>query len=217
MDNETLKAIARQLKQPSGEYAIQIGEKMNEGNLELNLNTIEALNPLPNDNILEIGMGNGFFVKDIISHASSIRYAGCDFSEIMVTEANKRNEAFVKSGYVQFFVAHAESLPFENETFTKVFTANTIYFWEDQSKTLSEIWRVLKPKGQLLISIRPKSVMEHYPFTRYGFTMFTKEELTGVLTANNFKVTGSVEKEEPDQEVSGITIKVKTLIVCGEK
>ncbi|MBK7811139.1 MAG: hypothetical protein IPI50_07870 [Saprospiraceae bacterium] len=63
MDEQTLKEIAKQLRQPSGEFATQVGQKMNEGNLHINLNTIEALNLQKGDHILEIGMGNGFFVK----------------------------------------------------------------------------------------------------------------------------------------------------------
>lgn len=72
MDEETLKAIADQLRQPTGEYAIQVGEKMNEGNLHINLNTFEVLNLVAGDNILEIGMGNGFFVKNILSTDNTI-------------------------------------------------------------------------------------------------------------------------------------------------
>ena len=59
MDEEKLKTIAAQLRQPSGEYAIEVGKKMNEGNHDINLYTIKALNLKPGDNILEIGMGNG--------------------------------------------------------------------------------------------------------------------------------------------------------------
>ena len=43
MDEETLKAIAGQLRQPTGEYAIQVGEKMNEGNLHINLTLLKLL------------------------------------------------------------------------------------------------------------------------------------------------------------------------------
>ena len=42
MNEEALKSIAAQLRQPHGEYAIQVGEKMNEGNLHINLNTIKG-------------------------------------------------------------------------------------------------------------------------------------------------------------------------------
>lgn len=217
MDEETLKAIAGQLRQPTGEYAIQVGEKMNEGNLHINLNTIEALNLTTGDNILEIGMGNGFFVKNILSTDNSIKYTGCDFSEIMVGEARKQNENFIANGQAEFHLTDANELPFEKETFDKVFTINTIYFWDNPQKVLAEIWRVLKPKGQVIISVRPKSIMVHYPFVKYGFKTFSNGDLSELISKNNFKVVDVIEKEEPDVEINGELTKTATLIITAEK
>lgn len=217
MDEETLKAIARQLRQPTGEYAIQVGEKMNEGNLHININTFEALNLATNDNILEIGMGNGFFVKNILSADNSIKYTGCDFSEVMVDEARKQNVNFIASGQAEILKADANELPFEKETFDKVFSINTIYFWDNPQKVLAEIWRVLKPKGQVIISIRPKSIMEHYPFVKYGFKTFAKDDLTELIAKNNFKVVDIIEKDEPEIEINGELTKTATLLIRAEK
>ncbi|MEO7310153.1 MAG: class I SAM-dependent methyltransferase [Chitinophagaceae bacterium] len=217
MDEETLKAIAGQLRQPKGEYAIQVGEKMNEGNLHINLYTIEALRLATNNNILEIGMGNGFFVKDIFINDNTITYTGCDFSEIMVDQACKLNDQFIKNEQVNFLVANAEKLPFDQEIFDKVFSVNTIYFWDNPVLVLLEIHRVLKPDGQITISIRPKSVMEHYPFVKFGFAMFTKDDLIKLLIGNNFKVIDILEKVEPEQEINGEKMTVETLLISAVK
>lgn len=217
MDEETLKAIAGQLRQPNGEHGKQVAEKMNEGNLQMNLNTIEALNLTAGDNVLEIGMGNGFFVKDILRVADNIKYTGCDFSSLMVDEAQNLNKGFVESEQAKFMVASAEKLPFGDETFDKVFSINTIYFWNDPRLVLAEISRVLKPTGQITISIRPKIVMEQYPFTKYGFTMLSKDDLVNLLTVNNFTITDTVEKEEPPQEINGEKLMMEMLVVSAEK
>ena len=217
MNEETLKIIAAQLRQPNGEYGIKVGEKMNEGNLHINLYTIEALKPATGDNILEIGMGNGYFVKDILSGEKSIKYTGCDFSETMVNEARKHNDAFITSGQAEFYLADAGKLPFEDETFDKVFSVNTIYFWDNFQLVFSEIRRVLKPRGLITLSVRPKSVMENYPFVKHGFALFTKKDLEDLLSRNNFKVTNTLEKEEPEIEINGEKTKAETLIISGEK
>ncbi len=217
MDEKTLESIAGQLRQPTGENAIQVGEKMNAGNLHINLNTIEALNLVTGDHILEIGMGNGYFVKNIFAVNNAINYTGCDYSEIMVEEARKHNEAFITSGQVQFYLADAHNLPFDRETFDKVFSINTIYFWENIPLVLSEIWKVLKPKGQITIAVRPKSIMEHYPFVKYGFAMFTKDDLSVLLSNNNFKVSDMLEKDEPEVEMNGEKTQTATLLVSAEK
>ena len=75
-DNKTL---AEQLRQPEGSLGIKVGENMNKGNRLMNLETIRQLEIAENDNILEIGMGNGYFVKDIITAATNVTYTGCDF------------------------------------------------------------------------------------------------------------------------------------------
>lgn len=217
MDEATIKIIAQQLRQPHGEFALDVAEKMNEGNLLINQYTIEALDAQPNENILEIGMANGIFVKDILSKNSSIKYSGCDYSEDMVREATKHNKSFVENGQAQFFHASADNLPFSDNIFDKIFTANTIYFWDDITAVLSEFSRVLKPKGQIILSVRPRSVMEHIPTVKYGFTIFSKDELIQIFSDNNYKITSTIEKAEPDQEILGVNVKVSTLIVIAEK
>ena len=74
------KTLAEQLRLPDGSLGIKVGENMNKGNRLMNLESIRQLNVTDNDNILEIGMGNGFFVKDILSLADNVHYTGCDFS-----------------------------------------------------------------------------------------------------------------------------------------
>lgn len=217
MTEEMLKDMAKQLRKPEGEFAIQVGENLNQGNSILNLNTIDALELQNNDNVFEIGMSNGFFVKDIFAKNNSISYTGCDYSDVMVNQAIKNNESLIKSGQAQFYLACADNLPFENNIFDKVFSVNTIYFWDDHSKVLAEICRVLKRNGKLILSLRPKSSMKFYPFVKYGFDMFTKNELKYLLTDNGFKINTFLERTEPDQEVNGVNMRVDSLIVCAEK
>ena len=135
----------------------------------------------------------------------------------MVEEACKLNKQLIENGQVTFLLASAEKLPFNHETFDKVFTVNTIYFWDNQALILSEIHRVLKQNGQITIAIRPKSVMEHYPFVKFGFTMFTKEDLINLLNRNNFKVIDTLEKDEPVQEINGDKMTVETLLISAVK
>ena len=190
---------------------------MNEGNLHINRFTIEALELTRDDNILEIGMGNGFFVKDILSADVSVRYTGCDFSPTMVKEAHLLNKVFVQAQQAEFLLADAGRLPFKSETFDKVFTVNTIYFWDDPGKTLSEIARVLKPEGWIVIAVRPERVMSNYPFAQFGFQLFTTDDLKTLLKENNFFLKDIIERKEPDQEVNGMKIPVETLIAIGSK
>jgi ubiquinone/menaquinone biosynthesis C-methylase UbiE len=213
MTEEVLRSIAEQLRKPQGTFAKEIGEKMNEGNLHMNSATIHELGAKPNDTILEIGMGNGFFVKNILSIDASLKYTGCDFSEAMVEQARINNEKYVSTGQAQFYMTNATRVPFADEYFHRIFTVNTIYFWEKPDDVLLEIKRVLKEKGEFIISIRPKSVMDNFPITKYGFSTFSRTSLEELLTRHNFSITKIIEKEEEDIDFFGEKLKNEFLII----
>jgi ubiquinone/menaquinone biosynthesis C-methylase UbiE len=217
MENNVFQHIASQLRKPEGEMGKQVGVKMNTGNALIYKWTIELLNVQPHDNILEIGMGNGGFVKDICRGDVSVRYTGVDYSPTMIEEATKINEELITNNQAHFLLGNAQELPFMSHSFNKVFTVNTIYFWEDNIKVLTEIKRALKPEGMLVVAVRPKSVMSNYPYTQYGFRMFSKEELTDLLNKNGFTVTNVLERAEPEQEVNGKMVKTASLILVSRK
>lgn len=217
MEEEKLRKIAEQLRKPHGDEADEVGRFMNEGNNLINHHTIEALGLTPGNKLLEIGMGNGYFVKDILSNDKFINYSGCDFSENMVESSRKHNSEFIEKGQANFHVGNAEQLPYSNESFCKVFTVNTIYFWEDSRLVLAEIFRVLEPGGQVFISLRPNRVMKYFPFIKYGFKLFSKEDLVQLLSNNNFEVVNAIELTEPNAEFNELSLKLETLIVCAKK
>jgi len=217
MDEQSLQQLAAQLRQPTGEAGIQIGEWMNRGNVQINLDTIATLNAVADDNILEIGMGNGFFVKNILQEDESIQYTGADFSAVMVAEATRINAAWIAKKQAKFILSNVDALPFANNSFNKIFTINTIYFWEDVAKVLSEIKRMLQPNGKFIVTLRPKRQMKNYPFIQYGFNLFSKEEAVQLLTQNGFTVLHASEMQEPDFEVNGEMVKMESLIIESTK
>lgn len=217
MTTEELQSTAAQLRQPSGEEGIKTADWMNKGNLYFNMDTLKVVDATVNDNILEIGMGNGFFVKDILNIHPSIHYTGCDFSELMVEESEKINTEWIEKKQANFIEADAASLPFENSSFNKIFTINTIYFWENPHKVLSEINRVLQENGKFIIGIRPKHQMEKYPFTQFGFQLYSKETLSEILSQNGFKILEIIENKEPDFENNGLVFKMENVIAVCEK
>jgi ubiquinone/menaquinone biosynthesis C-methylase UbiE len=217
MTEDQFKEIGNQLRQPRGEAGVQTGIRMNEGNALINRFTFEALGPAPGELILEIGMGNGYFIRELLEMAPGLQYIGCDFSETMVEEATRLNRELVEGGRVEFFLSAADHLPVKDQSVDKIFTVNTLYFWPDVKTVLKEIDRVLKPGGKAVISIRPKWQMEQYPFTKFGFTMYERPDLERLLSENNFQVATVWEREEPLQEIAGQTYKVASLIVAAFK
>jgi SAM-dependent methyltransferase len=56
-----------------------------------------------------------------------------------------------------------KKLPFEDETFDKIFTVNTVYFWENPVEFLNEIYRVLKDDGTFVLTFGQRDFMEKLP------------------------------------------------------
>jgi ubiquinone/menaquinone biosynthesis C-methylase UbiE len=217
MDKAQLQFIAQQLRKPDGEAGRQFGEQMNAGNYLMNKNTLDHLQAPAGARILEIGMGNGHFVKDILESDPTIKYTGCDYAETMIAEATMRNAGFIENGQAEFVLAPASELPFDDNTFDRIFTVNTVYFWEEPKQELAEIRRVLKKNGKLLIAARPKWVMEQMPFTNYGFTRYSKEDLADLLHANSFSTIDVEESSEPDYTVNGIVTRMAHIILTAIK
>ncbi len=216
MDKEFLQQLAQQLRKPDGDMGKKVGENMNASNALMNTFTLHELKAQSNDTILEIGMGNGFFIKDILGHDDSITYFGCDYSELMISEATALNKPFIETGQVKFFNASADQLPFQTHSIDKAFTINTIYFWSNPSVELTEIHRILKPGGKFFLTVRSKSTMENIPVTQFGFKLYDQQLLKDLLQTSGFKVNSVLEKAEPDMEFSGNTVKANTWIFCTE-
>lgn len=217
MDENALKQFAQQLRKPEGEMGKKVGEQMNSGNEIMNRATLKEINPQPNDVILEIGMGNGFFVKEILSIDASIHYVGCDYSELMVQEAEALNSSWIKKKQAQFIQTSADTLPFEDNHFNKAFTVNTIYFWSDPNKELTELHRVLKNGGTFVLTVRSEESMKNIPVTQFNFTLYNQEQISTLLERNGFKVKEVVIVSEPERELfNGHKVKLESWVFCTE-
>ncbi len=220
MDNskeEQIKALAAQLRQPGGTFGKEVAERMNKGNRLMNLETIKQLHVGDNDRILEIGMGNGYFVNDILSSANNVTYVGCDTSNEMVEQATAINSEWVNKRQASFIAGDAHHLPFPDNHFQKIFTVNTIYFWENPKKVFNEFRRTLTEDGIFILTIRPKSVMEKMPVTKYGFSIFSTESATQLLADNGFTVINVVEKEDEDVKFQELVIKNAYIVITASK
>ncbi len=97
------------------------------------------------DKVLDVGCGTGVFLARIV-RSYGIGGVGVDISKKSIAAANKW-----RSPRLHFKVADATQLPFRNGSFDYVLSFDVLEHIEDQSKSLSEMARVLKPGGLLLI------------------------------------------------------------------
>jgi len=94
-------------------------------------------------------------------------------------------------------------LPFEDKTFDKIFTVNTVYFWEDPVEYLNEIYRVLKKNGTFVLTFGQRDFMETLPFTQFDFTLYNSDEMEETVSKSLFKRMKISEKEEEIKSKTG--------------
>ena len=188
MKQEELQAIASQLKHPTGEKGIEMGNMMNETNINMTRHSIQNLQIDSGNKILELGHGNAGHVEFIFEQAENIKYYGLEMSELMFQEARQINRNYVSQKQAFFSIYDGNTIPFEDDSFNKVFTVNTIYFWQEPEKLLSEIYRVLQPKGILCITFAEESFMKQLPFTQFEFELYSTEKAEKLIEKSSFKI-----------------------------
>jgi ubiquinone/menaquinone biosynthesis C-methylase UbiE len=177
-----IELIAHQARQPSGKLGGIFAIYMNFGNNYLNKLTVQALDIQPNDHILEVGFGGGVALYKILENIHGGFVAGIDYSPDMVKRGKRKFQKSIASGKMTLVEGNVTSMPFDDVSFDKVCTINTIYFWPDPTAGLKEILRVLKPGGRLVVGVGAKDSMDKLRITRYGFSLYSEQELKDLLT-----------------------------------
>src|SRR5260370_14819333 len=142
-----------QYRSPSGMMGWLAGERMVRQHGPETAWTMNLLEIQTTDSVLEVGFGAGQGIKLAAEKASDGRVMGIDLSEVMVRVATRRNAQAVKAGRVALSQGNITALPFEDQYFDKVMTIHTFYFWSEPARALSELYRVLKPGGRLIIML----------------------------------------------------------------
>ena len=113
---------------------------------------IDKLELEPGDLFLEIGCGAGFLLKRALE--KKVQGAvGIDYSHSMVESARNRNREAISKGklIVKLIDADSPPWPWPAETFTCAASNNVFLYLEHPDMVLSEIHRLLKPSGRLVI------------------------------------------------------------------
>jgi ubiquinone/menaquinone biosynthesis C-methylase UbiE len=99
--------------------------------------------------VLEIGCGLGTDGAQFATAGAD--YTGVDLTEAATHLARRRFELFNVPG--QFQTADAECLDFEDETFDLVYSHGVLHHTPDTAAAISEIHRVLKPRGRAVVML----------------------------------------------------------------
>lgn len=96
--------------------------------------------------ILDVGCGVGI-TSCYIAKNYGCKVVGVDISEKMISRAKERAKREGVQDRVEFRIADAQDLPFENGLFEIVISESVTAFIKDKQKAMKEYLRVLKPGG----------------------------------------------------------------------
>jgi ubiquinone/menaquinone biosynthesis C-methylase UbiE len=180
--------MAAQLRRPKGWFGTFVmGRFLNRVNGQIIDRTLALLDAKAAHSVLEIGFGGGSALARLAQEASSGVITGVDISPEMIRQAERRFRHEIETGRLRVQLGDVSHLPFAAGVFDRVFTVNTIYFWPDALQGLGEIYRVLKHDGLAAISIRSKEKMEEHAVTKYGFCLFSADDVARLMRQAGFR------------------------------
>ena len=112
---------------------------------------VESLAPLESGStIVDLGTGPGILSIELHKLLPQAKIIGVDLSDDMLEIARKNADEARMSNY-ETRLGRAEELPIESNSVNLVVTQSSFHEWEDQRKGLSEIFRILRPGGSLIL------------------------------------------------------------------
>ncbi|MEZ4670362.1 MAG: class I SAM-dependent methyltransferase [Anaerolineae bacterium] len=154
-----LKNFMSQFENPQGIMGRLVGQILYYENRERNAWAVSLLDVQPKDRVLEIGFGPGDALQRVCALNTQGFTAGIDHSVVMVEQAKERNKNAVREMRLEVREGSAMALPYDDASFDKAFTINSLHIWPDALKGLMEMKRVLRQGGLLLIVEQPRSVL----------------------------------------------------------
>jgi trans-aconitate 2-methyltransferase len=165
---------------------------------------IAKLNLTGNEDILDIGCGDGKVTAEIVRCVPEGSVVGIDNSDSMIVLAKKHYPSS-KYANLSFRVMDALSLSFK-ETFDVVFSNAVLHWVLDHTPVVAGIYRVLRPGAKMLLQMGGKgnadailSVLDemrlkqtwhdHFIDFRFPYSFMSVEDYTRLLAESGFTKT----------------------------
>lgn len=148
---------------------------------------LQVVEPLPNDQLLEVGCGTGVLAGQVAHRLKAGHLLAVDKSKPMVEKAIKRNQEMIEKGKIELVVSDFFKAKPRSESFDKVYAFNVSPLWKQAEKALPLVAEWLKPSGRLYLFYQPP----------YEITKLLAEEAKAALESNHFKVENTLIEKLP--------------------
>ncbi len=153
------------------------------------------------DNALEIGSGPGYYGLEWLKKTNDTNLTCLEISPAMIRLAKKNTSNYKLSKRVIYQEGNALEMPFTGDTFDLAFSNGSLHEWENAGQVFSEIHRVLKSGGRMMVTDLKRDLsQEIFKFMqdccgsfeiKEGFktsvqAAYRKEELEAILSKIKF-------------------------------
>jgi SAM-dependent methyltransferase len=119
--------------------------------------TLQLLAIQPHERVLELGFGPGWAIARAAMLATRGKIVGVDPSEVMRTQALRRNRTAVHRGQVELRKGTVGDLA-GAAPFHKAYAVNLFMFWPEPVSVLREVAALLVPGGVVALTVQPRQV-----------------------------------------------------------
>jgi len=135
----------------------------------------------PGAEVLSVGCGPGVILRAVTNLDSSIRATGIDVSEDRLRQAMEKNRG---NSRVRFVCGDAQSMEFRSNSFDLVYCRMLLQYLKEKEQAVSEMARVCKPGGTVLLQDLDGQLLWHYP--EDAAVKQTLEKVVTALAATGF-------------------------------
>ncbi len=184
------RVIGKQLQHPRGLMGKLLFRGMTRMTIAHARWTADLMEVHPDDDVLEVGFGNGAAIELLAGRASSGHITGVEVSETALEMASKKNARAISEGRVELHLASDGALPVDEGTFDKACTIATMYVIADPGAVFREMHRILKPGGLAAVTfpVREK-FMRFRPANAEGFYLHELADLEAAFRDAGFTDT----------------------------
>lgn len=168
----------------TGLYDLAIKLTMPEKKFRIKL--IDLLNPKDNESILEFGFGTGQNIILAYKRNSKTKFTGVDIDPKVKQIADNKKDKLGMTLNLDLY--DGKTFPYADNSFDKVFSSLVFHHLDKKTKlsSLKEIYRVLKPNGQIIIGDWGKSKTKMMRIAFYAVQIFdgfktTNDNVNGLL------------------------------------
>jgi ubiquinone/menaquinone biosynthesis C-methylase UbiE len=141
----------RKLQQEFNEWAAAgRGDAMEDHHSDITDQTLALMDLQPQDRVLDLGCGTGWASRRLARMVPEGEIVGIDVADEMLRRAEQASSGIPN---VRYLWGSAEKIPAADNSFDKVLSVESFYYYADQGKALDELRRVMAPGGRLFILI----------------------------------------------------------------